>query len=221
MLTAAVLLAVLTGPQISTDTVEADPHRLVEIRVDAEPPEGFVVASQEWLILDASVDWRQYDNGSVLVATAPAGEYQARWRGQYIDWENKQFRSEWRVYTIRIRGPPVGPDKPDPVNPTPGRIASVVILRSPGLTQEQNLGLLRIRQSETFAGGTPRLLILDSDGQTPAGQPDPLVKKYDDQIPAGAFYPYYFALDNAGGVVDSGEVGNADEWLTKIGRALR
>lgn len=110
-----------TGPQLSTGVIEAEPHTLIEIRVSPQPPEGFEVLSQEWLVLDPTVDWRQYDNGEVFVATsAPGTSFQARWRGQYIRLEPLQGKADWRVYTIQIRGPPQPPPVTPPVvTPTP------------------------------------------------------------------------------------------------------
>lgn len=120
MIELVLAIALLGGPppEVSTGTIESAPHTLVEIHTTPQPPEGFVVLGQEWLVLDTAVDWRQYDNGSVFVATAPPGTtYQARWRCQYLQLDPVEGRSEWRVYTVHVRGPPVVTEPTDPVQP--------------------------------------------------------------------------------------------------------
>lgn len=109
-------------PQIETGTVVGEPNQLVEIRVVATPPAGSVVLSQEWLVVDPIVDWRQYEDGRVFVSVAPAGStYRVHWRVTYVDWEAKTGSSDSRVYTVTISGPPQPPPdvKPPPTMPDP------------------------------------------------------------------------------------------------------
>ena len=133
-----ILLSVLLlQPQIVTNVFEGEVNKLLEIRVTPDIPEGYQLLDQEWLVLAPKVDYRQYEDGSVFVLTAPAGQYQARWRGQYLRLEPFDAKKEWRVYTINIRGPPDTVVIPDPVDETdpikplpPGKRLVVVVWES-------------------------------------------------------------------------------------------
>ena len=201
MFPVALVLVALTGPPtLSTGVVESDANKLVEIRIEAE--DG--VAGYEWLVLDTSVDWRQYDNGKVFVATAPPGEYQARLRVQRIDWEKKSWSSEWRVYTIRVRGPPepVAPVLPEPPTPDPttpgsltGPVYAIAIRKSTELDADQSTALLRIRTwvdqqaSERFQFLQYHPEAVNGDGSANAS-----VAAYVAKIPADASMPYVFIV---------------------------
>ncbi len=110
----------------------------------------------------------------------------------------------WRVELVitpvqRPRPPP----KPDP---TTGRLESVLILRSPDDTPAERLHLHTIRQSPTFEAETPNLVILDKGAETPEGNPDPIAAKYSQIMPRDAGFPYFFAVDADGKIIESGEV---------------
>ncbi len=161
-------------PALLSGNVDGTPHRLVEIHAKPEVPAGFTVLGQEWLVLDDAVDWRQYDNGSVFVATAPPGTYQARWRCQFIKiTPDVVGKTEWRVYTIVIRGPPDVVKEPDEVapNPTQPRLVGIIYetsttpLSTVAKTAAAKLRALghqvRVidRDQETGTGQTPKELI--------------------------------------------------------------
>lgn len=245
------LLSLLCGPpSLQSDVIESEPHELIEIRVDATAPEGYDVATQEWLILSAEVDWRQYDNGSVLVATAPPGEYQARWRGQYIDWENRQFRSEWRVYTIKIRGPPTptppptpqpppqpAPPSPNPTPPAPpppnppqpvettGDLYSIVIRDVTQLTAEESETLLQIRSWCDSQSGVQHLEF-PPDAVDGSGAVNAAVKQWVNRIPPESTMPYAFVArrrtdDGPSHVYWQGELTQANQVIDAIRGVIR
>jgi len=132
------------------------------------------VLGQEWLVLDVACDWRQYENGSVFVCTAPPGTYQARWRGQYIQTEPQLVgKTEWRVYTITIRGPPVtepaptDPDtSPDPTPLPPGKRLVAVIYESSTtvLPPQLHNAVAKLREAGT------QVRVIDRDVTTGTGQ---------------------------------------------------
>lgn len=201
-----IALLVLSGPpQLDTGVIEGDPHKLVEIRIDAEETEG-VSIDYEWLVFDPDCDWRQYENGRVFVCTAPSGEYQARLRIQRTDWENKTQKKEWRVYTIKIRGPPDPEvpivDVPDPTKPVnlSGPIYSITIRKAGELTVDQSTAILKIGEWVDKQPATKyQHRTFSPEAVQGDGSASSVVAGYVAKIPSGSSLPYTFVVQSGQG----------------------
>jgi len=192
--------------------IEAATFEPIVIEADVEVPEGWS-AMFDW-DLERPAKGRETNSGRTLYVWAPPGTYEIElevFLAKYNDATKAiEFKKETSVTQLTVTGsvPPPDPKPPDPTpGPTIGRLSTVLILRDNlADTTTEAATLQRIRQSETFQGGTPKLLILSKAGETPEGKPDPLVAKYLSLVPDGGDLPFYFGLDADDKVLTKGEV---------------
>ena len=208
--------------------LEVIEHEPIVIKAGVEIPEGWS-ALFDW-DLQRPAKGREIDNGRTLHVWAPAGEYEIElevFLAKYDDATKQvQFRKDTSVTVLVVKpGKAPKPPRPDPPgpDPTPGRPSTVLILRDQDSdTATEATALQDLRQSELFQGGTPALLILSTDAETPNGNPDPIAEKYRKQVPSDGDYPYFFAVDESDRVVDSGEVpDDPAELIKRIQARLR
>lgn len=204
--------------------LEVVEHEPIVIAANIEVPEGWS-AMFDW-DLQRPAKGRETDNGRTLHVWAPPGEYEIElevFLAKYDEATKQvQFRKDTSVTALVVK-PSNAPRPPDPPDPTPGRPSAVLILRDQESdTATEAAALQDLRQSELFQGGTPKLLILSTDAETPDGKPDPISQKYLAQVPQGSDYPYFFAVDASDHVVDSGEVpDDPAELIKRIQARLR
>lgn len=102
------------------ETWTVQPGKLLERRVQQEIPEGYdEIFDQTWMIPDSKVDWRQYDQGSIVVLTPPRNyegkEFKVYWSCLFINWEAKSRKKLYRAFTVQVDAP--APVVPPPVLP--------------------------------------------------------------------------------------------------------
>lgn len=213
MIPVAVVLLALTGPPTaasSDSSIEFREDRAKIVKVSMDIPDGWSVL-YDW-DAPAEIDLIEIDGGKRVVVDGPPGTYDleaaailARYdeTTKRVEFDKRVWRVELVITPSQKPRPPPKPDDPDVPDPTTGRLESVLILRSSTDTPQERLELATIRQSPIFEAGKPNLMILDREAETPEGRPDPLLSKY--KPPGGAGFPYFFAVDGKGAVIQQGE----------------